>query len=200
MRSVNKTFFSGKRYMDRLPLNLSINLTLLFNGDIEQVLVESYKYDKKEKELIVKTIKNYAAMKSKKKVYFTEYIGTDDTISESLTMKIKNSFMNGVSMVLSTDKHTIRETNDTNITTKNKNYIYLVEYRLNEDSCEQSYDCTLKRILCNKITDKLAEVLDNYQTSIDKLNLDGNPKVELTVQYMNKKIVKDGEFEMLNIF
>jgi hypothetical protein len=186
--------------MDKLPLNLSINLTLLFNGDIEQVLVESYKYNKKEKELIVKIIKNYAAMKSIKKVYFTEYIGTDDTISESLTMKIKNSFMNGVSMVLSTDKHTIRETNNTNITTKNKNYIYLVEYRLNEDFCEQSYDCTLKRILCNKITDKLAEVLDNYQTSIDKLNLDGNPKVELTVQYMNKKIVKDGEFEMLNIF
>ena len=37
--------------MDKLPLNLSINLTLLFNGDIEQVLVESYKYDKREKEL-----------------------------------------------------------------------------------------------------------------------------------------------------
>ena len=184
--------------MDGLPINLSINLTLLFNGDIEQVLVESYKYDKKEKELIVKIIKNYAAMKSKKKVYFTEYIGTDNTVSESLTMKIKNSFMNGISMVLSTDKNTIRETNNTNITNKNKNYIYLVEYRLNEDSCEN--DCTLKRILCNKITDKLVEVLDNYQISIDKLNLDGNPKVELTVQYMNKKIVKDGEFEMLNIF
>lgn len=183
--------------MDKLPLNLSINLTLLFNGDIEQVLVESYKYDKREKELIVKTIKNYAAMKSKKKVYFTEYIGTNDTISESLTMKIKNSFINGVSIVLSTNKNTIRETNSNTIN-KNKDYIYLVEYRLNEDSCEN--DCTLKRILCNKITDKLAEVLDKYQISIDKLNLDNDPKVELTVQYMNKKIIKDGEFEMLNIF
>ena len=183
--------------MDKLPLNLSINLTLLFNGDIEQVLVESYKYDKREKELIVKTIKNYAAMKSKKKVYITEYIGTDDTISESLTMKIKNSFINGVSIVLSTNKNTIRETNSNTIN-KNKDYIYLVEYRLNEDSCEN--DCTLKKILCNKITDKLAEVLDKYQISIDKLNLDNDPKVELTVQYMNKKIIKDGEFEMLNIF
>jgi|688.fasta_scaffold577457_1 hypothetical protein len=179
-----------------LPLNLSINLTLLFNNDIDNILIESYKYNEMQRKIIIKTLKTYIKKNKKHLLYFIEYNGVIDKKNNNITDKIENSFMNGISLIVS---NTLDITLMNNKHNKNKDFIYLIEYKI--INCDDIDDCILKQILCNSINEKIIYLLQKYQLALNKIyNKKNNKiKIELVIQYMNKKIIKTGPFEIVKI-
>jgi hypothetical protein len=172
-----------------LPLNLSINLYLIINHKIDKILIESYKLTKKQKENIIKIFKN---TKKENKLYFSLFNPINHISHKSLTNNITKSFLHGTSLNISTNNKNI---NNKNIFNKNNDFIYLLKFKI--VNCNDEEICVLKKKLTNKITNKIVDELNLYQDAITKI--DENIKIELTIEFMEKKILKNKYFNIIEI-
>lgn len=170
-----------------LPLNVSINLYLIINHKINKILIESYKLTKKQRENITKIFKNV-----KKELYFSLFNPTNHIPKKSLNNNITKSFLNGTSLNISINTKNV---NNKNIFNKNNNSIYLIKFKV--VNCNDQEICVLKKELTNKITNKIVNELDIYQDAITKV--DKNIKIELTIEFMEKKILKNKYFDIIKI-
>ena len=171
-----------------LPLNISINLYLIINNKIDEILIESYNLKKKQRENIIKIFKNV-----KKELYFSLFNPINHIPHKTLNNNIIKSFLNGTSLNISTNnKHLI---NKNNIFNKNNNYIYLIKFKV--VNCNDQQLCVLKKELTNNITNKIVNELDIYQDAITKVNK--KIKIELTIEFMKKRILKNKFFDIIKI-
>lgn len=198
-----------------LPLNISVNLVLMNKMKIDNVLIESYKYNKEQKKYI------FGFLNSIDTLYFKNLNPSEQTIFDDKKM-LKNMLRNNITFYVSKDKKNLliekinkvkvnnkRKRRKNNETENNMNELsntlnemnnnklsYLIKFVVfNETDNDMTNGKIMKELIVDKIDESLLRELKKYYKSLENINRN-KLKVEMTIEYVKKKVERDGVFKI----
>lgn len=198
-----------------LPLNISVNLVLMNKMKIDNVLIESYKYNKEQKKYI------FGFLNSIDTLYFKNLNPSEQTIFDDKKM-LKNMLRNNITFYVSKDKKNLliekinkvkvnnkRKRRKNNETENNMNELsntlnemnnnklsYLIKFIVfNETDNDMKNGKIMKELIVDKIDESLLLELKKYYKSLENINRN-KLKVEMTIEYVKKKVERDGVFKI----
>lgn len=153
-----------------LPKNLCINIILFLQKINETLVIDSFKYNNKQKKFIIEQFIK------RKRLFFSQYINIPTNYNKTFTKDLQKDFMSGTSIIIS------HVNNPSRNTVNYKSGKFLILYKVFSDENEDC-DCLLQSMICSKITPKMQTKLVEYQNAISKI--DKQLIVKLVVSIMN---------------
>ena len=198
-----------------LPLNISVNLVLMNKMKIDNVLIESYKYNKEQKKYI------FGFLNSIDILYFKNLNPSEQTIFDDKKI-LKKMLRNNITFYVSKDKKNllIEKINKVKVNNKrkrrknneiennmnelsntlnemnNNKLSYLIKFVVfNETDNDMKNGKIMKELIVDKIDESLLLELKKYYKSLENINRN-KLKVEMTIEYVKKKVERDGVFKI----
>ena len=208
-----------------LPLNISVNLVLLKKNKIDKILIESYKYNRNEKKKIFKFLDQISPLFFKNQNPSAQDVLDDKKMLRKMFKKNITFFASKdrsrlllekprkIEMKLKRERRVNRETemnkNEMNKDEMNKEELnnslnelnnnklsYLIKFVVfDEMGNNTSKGKVMKEMIIDKLDDKLLEELKKYYKTLENINR-GKFKVEMTVEYIKKKVKKNKMFKI----
>jgi len=208
-----------------LPLNISVNLVLLKKNKVDKILIESYKYNRDEKKKIFKFLdeidplffknqnpseqdvledkkmlrrmlrKNitFFVSKDKKRLLLEKPSKIKMKLKRTRRVNRKNE-MNRDEM--NRDELNREELNNSLNELNNNKLSYLIKFVV-FDEIERGLTKgkVMKEMIVDKLDEKLLNELKKYYKTLENINR-GKFKVEMTVEYIKKKVKKNKMFKI----
>lgn len=208
-----------------LPLNISVNLVLLKKNKVNKILIESYKYNRDEKRKIFKFLDDIFPLFFKNQNPSEQDILEDKKMLRRMLRNNITVFVSKdrsglllekprkIEMKLKRERRVNRETemnrNEMNGDEMNKEELnnslnelnnnklsYLIKFVVfDEMGNNTSKGKVMKEMIVDKLDDKLLEELKKYYKTLENINR-GKFKVEMTVEYIKKKVEKNKMFKI----
>jgi hypothetical protein len=208
-----------------LPLNISVNLVLLKKNKVDKILIESYKYNRDEKRKIFKFLDDIFPLFFKNQNPSEQDILEDKKMLRRMLRNNITVFVSKdrsglllekprkIEMKLKRERRVNRETemnrNEMNGDEMNKEELnnslnelnnnklsYLIKFVVfDEMGNNTSKGKVMKEMIVDKLDDKLLEELKKYYKTLENINR-GKFKVEMTVEYIKKKVEKNKMFKI----
>ena len=203
-----------------LPLNISVNLVLLKKNKVDKILIESYKYNRDEKKKIFKFLDEINPLFFKNQNPSEQDVLEDKKILRRMLRKNITFFVskdrsvlllekpNKIEMILKRTRRVNRK-NEINRNELNKGELnnslnelnnnklsYLIKFVVfDEIERGSTKGKVMKEMIVDKLDEKLLEELKKYYKTLENINK-GKFKVEMTVEYIKKKVEKNKFFKM----
>ena len=203
-----------------LPLNISVNLVLFKKNKVDKILIESYKYNRDEKKKIFKFLDEINPLFFKNQNPSEQDVLEDKKILRRMLRKNITFFVskdrsvlllekpNKIEMILKRTRRVNRK-NEINRNELNKGELnnslnelnnnklsYLIKFVVfDEIERGSTKGKVMKEMIVDKLDEKLLEELKKYYKTLENINK-GKFKVEMTVEYIKKKVEKNKFFKM----
>jgi hypothetical protein len=203
-----------------LPLNISVNLVLFKKNKFDKILIESYKYNRDEKKKIFKFLDEINPLFFKNQNPSEQDVLEDNKILRRMLRKNITFFVSKDRSVLLLEKpnkiemklkrtRRVNRKNEINRNELNKEELnnslnelnnnklsYLIKFVVfDEIEMDTPKGKVMKEMIVDKLDDKLLEELKKYYKTLENINR-GKFKVEMTVEYIKKKVEKNKFFKM----
>ena len=199
-----------------LPLNISVNLVLLKKNKIDKILIESYKYNRNEKKKIFKFLDQISPL------FFKNQNPSAQDVLDDKKM-LRKMFKKNITFFASKDRsrlllekprkiemklkrvrkvNKINETNNKELNNSlneinNNKLSFLIKFvvfdEIGNNTSEKGK--IMKEIIVDELDDKILEELKKYYKTLENINR-GKFKVEMTVEYIKKKVKKNKMFKI----
>lgn len=199
-----------------LPLNISVNLVLLKKNKIDKILIESYKYNRDEKKKIFKFLDQISPL------FFKNQNPSAQDVLDDKKM-LRKMFKKNITFFASKDRsrlllekprkiemklkrvrkvNKINETNNKELNNSlneinNNKLSFLIKFvvfdEIGNNTSEKGK--IMKEIIVDELDDKILEELKKYYKTLENINR-GKFKVEMTVEYIKKKVKKNKMFKI----
>lgn len=199
-----------------LPLNISVNLVLLKKNKIDKILIESYKYNRNEKKKIFKFIDQISPL-----FFKNQNPSAQDVLDDK--KKLRKMFKKNITFFASKDRsrlllekprkiemklkrvrkvNKINETNNKELNNSlneinNNKLSFLIKFVVFDEigNNTSAKGKIMKEIIVDELDEKILEELKKYYKTLENINR-GKFKVEMTVEYIKKKVKKNKMFKI----
>jgi hypothetical protein len=199
-----------------LPLNISVNLVLLKKNKIDKILIESYKYNRNEKKKIFKFLDQISPL------FFKNQNPSAQDVLDDKKM-LRKMFKKNITFFASKDRsrlllekprkiemklkrvrkvNKINETNNKELNNSlneinNNKLSFLIKFVVFDEigNNTSAKGKIMKEIIVDELDDKILEELKKYYKTLENINR-GKFKVEMTVEYIKKKVKKNKMFKI----
>ena len=198
-----------------LPLNISVNLVLLKKNKVDKILIESYKYNRDEKKKIFKFLDEIDTLFFKNQNPSEQEVLEDKKMLKKLLRKNITFFVSKdrkrlmlekpskIKMKLKRTRRVNRknemnrnELNNSLNELNNNKLSYLIKFVVfDEIEMDASKGKVMKEMILDKLDEKLLKELKKYYKTLENINR-GKFKVEMTVEYIKKKVKKNKMFKI----